>query len=37
MSYPILGDGLGDGRLTKSVINQQAPPRAPQEEYEVFN
>ena len=31
----ILREGLGDGRLTKSVINQQAPPRAPQEVWDV--
>ena len=30
-----LGDGLGDRRLTRSVINQQAPPQAPQEVWDV--
>ena len=35
MSHPIFRDGLRDGRLTKSVINQQAPPRAPQEVWDV--
>jgi hypothetical protein len=35
MNRPILGDGLGDGRSTRLVINQQAPPQAPQEVWDV--
>jgi hypothetical protein len=31
MNRPILGDGHGDRRLTRSAINLQAPQQAPQQ------